>query len=107
MESNGTFRSRVLGLTLFEAPLTDESRRLVTETLARRDRWVRYVFEEQGPKPITQTMLLAQICGQANVRDRRQGPDLPLRWELLPRSWIPGGRTGTNPSIFHANRNLK
>lgn len=105
MES--TFRLRVLGFTLFEAHLTDESSRLVTETLARRDRWIRYVFEEQGPKPITQTMLLAQICGQANVQDRCQGPDLPLRWELLPRSWISGGRTGMNPSIFHANRNLK
>lgn len=61
------FDLRVLGLTLFEAHLTDESSRLVTETLARRrERLIRYVFKEQGPqKPITQTMLRAQICGQA------------------------------------------
>lgn len=89
MESRGRFSARkhlrVLGLALFEAHLPDESSRLVTKTLARRERLIR-----TGTLTHQLVMLLAQKCGQANVQDRRRGGDLPQRWELLPWSWISG-----------------
>lgn len=44
---------RVLGLTLFEAHLTNESSRLVPQTLARREHLIRYVFKGQRAKPIS------------------------------------------------------
>lgn len=39
---------RVLGLTLLETHLTNQSSRLVTETLTRREYWIRNVFKERG-----------------------------------------------------------
>lgn len=46
---------RVLGLTLFEAHLTNQSSGLVAQTLARGEYSIRYVFKGQGPRAIMRT----------------------------------------------------
>lgn len=67
---------RVLGLTLFEAHLTNQSSGLVAKTLGGGEsliRNVRYVWsdiKEQGPRAIIGTEWTGQDRGHSNLQDR-------------------------------------